>query len=232
VVFLSLVDGPPESGLLTTRSAGPRDLYKKRYNVAASRARNQLWVVHSLDPELHLNNGDLRKRLIDHARDPLQLMNRMEQLSKRTESEFEKQVLQRLIRAGYRTATQWRVGSFRIDIVVQGANGKKLAIECDGERWHTAEQLQKDLERQAILERLGWVFRRIRGSLFFRDAEAAMVSVFEKLASMEIAPIAESNSTDAPTDSELMNELRARAEEILASRAAGSRSNAETNNGE
>ena len=232
VVFLSLVDGPPESGLLPTRSAGPRDLYKKRYNVAASRARNQLWVVHSLDPELHLNNGDLRKRLIDHARDPLQLMNRMEQLSKRTESEFEKQVLQRLIRAGYRTATQWRVGSFRIDIVVQGANGKKLAIECDGERWHTAEQLQKDLERQAILERLGWVFRRIRGSLFFRDADAAMIPVFEKLAAMEIDPIADSNYTGTLNESELMNELRARAEGILASRAAGFWSNAEANNGE
>jgi very-short-patch-repair endonuclease len=32
---------------------------------------------------------------------------------------------------------------------------KRLAVECDGERWHTPEQLNSDLERQAILERLG-----------------------------------------------------------------------------
>ena len=48
VIFLSMVDGPPNNGQLTYRDAGPRDLYKKRYNVAVSRARNQLWVV-SLD---------------------------------------------------------------------------------------------------------------------------------------------------------------------------------------
>ena len=54
VVFLSMVDGPPHDGKLSFRDAGPKDLYKKRYNVAVSRARNQLWVVHSLDPDGHL----------------------------------------------------------------------------------------------------------------------------------------------------------------------------------
>ena len=60
VIFLSMVDGPPNDGQLTYRDAGPRDLFKKRYNVAVSRARNQLWVVHSIDPETHLKSGDLR----------------------------------------------------------------------------------------------------------------------------------------------------------------------------
>ena len=58
VVFLSMVDGPPEDGKLPYRDAGPKDLYKKRYNVAVSRARNQLWLVHSLDPDAHLKAGD------------------------------------------------------------------------------------------------------------------------------------------------------------------------------
>ena len=43
--FQSSVDGPPQGGPLALRDAGPKDLYKKRYNVAVSRARNQLWVV-------------------------------------------------------------------------------------------------------------------------------------------------------------------------------------------
>ena len=34
VVFLSMVDGPPHDGKLSFRDAGPKDLYKKRYNVA------------------------------------------------------------------------------------------------------------------------------------------------------------------------------------------------------
>lgn len=47
VMFLSMVDSPPENGQLTIRDSGPQDVYKKRYNVAVSRARDQLWIVHS-----------------------------------------------------------------------------------------------------------------------------------------------------------------------------------------
>lgn len=188
IVFLSMVDGPPENGQLPYRDAGPKDIYKKRYNVAVSRARNQLWVVHSLDPEAHLKGGDLRRRLIEHARDPQALLRTMKEQGKRTDSIFEKLVLQRLMTAGYRVQPQWSVGSYRIDLVVEGTT-RKLAVECDGERWHTTEQLHKDLERQAILERLGWVFVRIRGSVFFRDPNTAMAPVFSKLEQLGIEPI-------------------------------------------
>ncbi len=97
VVFLSMVNGPPDDGQLPTLEAGPRDLYKKRYNVAVSRARNELWVVHSLDPSTHLRPRDLRRRLIEHARDPQALLRAMEVQGKRTDSIFEKLVLQRLL---------------------------------------------------------------------------------------------------------------------------------------
>ncbi|MFN8669446.1 MAG: hypothetical protein U0164_19825 [Gemmatimonadaceae bacterium] len=43
---------------------------KQRFNVAASRARDQMWLVHSLNPDRDLQPGDLRRRLIDHVRDP------------------------------------------------------------------------------------------------------------------------------------------------------------------
>jgi very-short-patch-repair endonuclease len=62
--------------------------------------------------------------------------------------------MQRLVAAGYRVRSQWPVGAYRIDLVIEDLN-RKLAVECDGEKWHTPEQLQNDLERQAILERLG-----------------------------------------------------------------------------
>ena len=188
VVFLSMVDGPPDDGKLTLRDAGPKDLYKKRYNVAISRARNQLWVIHSLDPDGHLKSGDLRRRLIEHARDPHALLRAMEDQGRQTESEFEKLVLERFLSAGYRVRPQWPVGAYRIDLVVDG-DGRRLAVECDGERWHTLEQLKSDLERQAVLQRLGWVFARIRGSLFFRDPDRAMEPVFAKLKHLGIEPL-------------------------------------------
>ena len=212
VVFLSMVDGPPDDGKLRLLRAGSKDLYKKRYNVAVSRARNQLWVIYSLDPDGHLKSGDLRRRLIEHARDPHALLLEMEEQGSRTESEFEKRVLKRLLSAGYRVRSQWPVGAYRIDLVVDG-DGDRLAVECDGERWHTSERLQSDLERQAILQRLGWVFARIRGSLFFRDPDKAMAPVFAKLKRLGIEPLGTpaDNADPYPEDIE---RLRRRAEEF------------------
>jgi hypothetical protein len=63
-----------------------------------------------------------------------------------------------------------------------------LAVECDGERDQSPEQLQEDMGRQAILERLGWQFVRIRGSVFFRDEARAMKTVFRRLEELGITP--------------------------------------------
>jgi very-short-patch-repair endonuclease len=215
VIFLSIVDGPPEDGQLSYRDAGPKDLYKKRYNVAVSRARNQLWVVHSLDPETHLKGGDLRRRLIDHARDPEALLRSMEEQVKRTDSVFEKLVLQRLTSAGYRVRPQWPVGAYRIDLVVEGQT-RKLAVECDGERWHTPEQLHRDLERQAILERLGWIFVRLRGSLFFRDPDTAMAPVFQKLDHLGVEPLGDATASGPTSESFTIERIRRAAESLRA----------------
>jgi very-short-patch-repair endonuclease/transcription elongation GreA/GreB family factor len=215
IVFLSMVDGPPDDGQLRTLDAGPRGLYKKRYNVAVSRARNQLWVVHSLDVDRHLKSGDLRRRLLQHAHDPQALLREMEVEGNRVDSPFEKQVMHRLIAAGYRVRSQWPVGAYRIDLVVQGLN-RKLAVECDGEKWHTPEQLQDDLERQAILERLGWIFVRIRGSLFFRDPDAAIAPVFAKLEHLDIEALGPISQSEPIADSPLVERVRRKAEALRA----------------
>ncbi len=174
VVFLTLVDSPNGSG--TPLPLRQEPMYEQRYNVAASRAKDQMWVIHSLDPTRDLKDGDLRRRLIEYADNPNSSIPKLNQ----TESVFEKEVLLRLVREGYRVLPQWQVGSYRIDLVVEGG-GHRLAVECDGDRFHTLNTLDKDMARQAVLERLGWRFVRIRGSNFFRDPKSAMKPVFERL---------------------------------------------------
>jgi very-short-patch-repair endonuclease len=213
VVFLSIVDGPPDDGTLRLLE-GARNMFKKRYNVAASRARNQLWVVHSLDPSAHLKAGDVRRRLIEHARDPDAALRAIAEQGNRVESVFERQVLERLLSAAYRVIPAWPVGaSFRIDLVVEGTR-RRLAVECDGERWHTHEELQHDLERQAILERLGWVFVRIRGNLFFRDPERAMAPVFAKLDDLGIEPLGPTLGPTEPEAGVVVERVRREAESL------------------
>lgn len=208
VVFVSLVDSPGDGPL----AKHEMDMYRQRFNVAASRPKDQLWVVHSLDPRSDLKPGDLRRRLIEHAEDPRALLDG--QLADgHTESEFERLVLRRLVDAGYRVTAQWPVGRYRIDLVVQG-NGRRLAVECDGDRFHPLEKIADDMARQAVLERLGWRFVRIRGSQFFRDPDAAMAPVFEKIAALEIAPDAETTTAIAAPPSDLLDRVRRRATEI------------------
>jgi very-short-patch-repair endonuclease len=215
VMFLSVVDSPPSEPPLTMRQEGGKKIFKKRFNVAASRARNQMWIVHSLNHETDLQPGDYRRRLIEHALDPNAWERELRKRIERTESIFEERVLRRLMEAHYNVLPQFHVGAYRIDLVVTG-NGRRLAVECDGERYHGLEKLQEDAERQAILERLGWKFVRIRGSLFFRDEDRALKPMFGRLTELNITPELEPASKSS-TKSEIVDRVIRRAQELQSS---------------
>jgi very-short-patch-repair endonuclease len=184
VVFISLVD-TAQRGPLSLRD---QELFKQRFNVAASRARDQMWIVHSLSPHEDLKVDDLRRQLIEHAQDSSRLMRALEEKEKHPQSALEREVMKRLSNAGYRVTPQWRVGTFQMDLVVEG-DGKRLTIECDGDRYRPLEKLPEDLDRQSVLERMGWIFTRIRGTEFLRNPERAMKPVLEKLQMLEISPV-------------------------------------------
>jgi len=219
VMFLSVVDSPPEQPPLSMRQEGPKKIFKKRFNVAASRARNQMWVVHSLNHETDLQVSDYRRRLIEHALDPeaweRELQKRLAKVDPRSKV-FEGIVLRRLMERGYNVLPQHQAGAYYIDLVVVGS-GRRLAIECEGEQFHGPEKLQEDLERKAILERLGWTFVNIRGSLFFRDEERALEPVFRRLQELSIAPeLATGASSPAPGQTDVVERVIRRAQEMRA----------------
>src|SRR5260370_40454658 len=84
--------------MIATAKVGPlplrdQELFKQRFNVAASRARDQMWIVHSLSPNNDLKPDDLRRQLIEHAQDPSRLMRALDEKEKRTQSTFEREVM-------------------------------------------------------------------------------------------------------------------------------------------
>jgi very-short-patch-repair endonuclease len=192
VVFLSMVD-TPTGGLLALRQT---DAFKQRYNVAASRARDQLWLVHSLDPNRDLKSGDLRRSLIEHVRDPGARQREMQRIEHRAESPFEAAVIQRLVAKGYRVEPQVWVGRSRIDMVVSDNTGQ-VAVECDGARFHGVDTIPEDMARQAVLERAGWRFIRIRSTRFFSDPEETMEWVYEELERRGVYPSPATDDTDS-----------------------------------
>ena len=211
VVFISLVD-TAEHGSLSLRD---QELFKQRFNVAASRARDQMWIVHSLSPHNDLKADDLRRQLIEHAQDPVRFMRALEEKEKRAQSNFEREVMKRIVAAGYRATPHWKIGTFRIDLVVEG-HGKRLAIECHGDRYQPLEKLSEDMDRQSVLERMGWVFTHIRSSEFLRNPARAMKPVFEKLQRMEIPPVGNSELTApvGPAEEDVVGRVIRRAEEL------------------
>lgn len=182
VIFLSLVEASGEHRLAVMNKTNDF----RRFNVAASRARNQMWLFYSIDPK-DLHPEDVRARLINYCSRPHRIPEEYLNLEKKCESEFEKQVLRKLLDRGYKVKPQVQAGNYRIDLVVYGMNDC-LAVECDGEKFHPLEKWEEDWQRQLILERAGWKFVRIRGSAYFRDPEGAISKLVYALEEAGIYP--------------------------------------------
>ena len=193
VMFLSMVAARREGSPL---AALTREGFVQRFNVAGSRAKDQMWVFHSVSlGDLH-NRDDMRYQLLDYC---YATQKRGSEVAAQTalvpedvqvspfESLFEQHVFNRVVERGFTVIPQWEVRGYRIDLVVVGGHSR-LAIECDGDRWHGPERYEQDLGRQRELERCGWSFKRIRASEFYRDAHRALEPLWELLVSHDIRP--------------------------------------------
>lgn len=211
VIFLSLVDSNEGDGPLQRLSEGKLDSTRQRYNVAASRAKDQMWVVHSLNYAADLKQGDLRRDLLEYAEHPE--ASDWDKAAAEKETALDAEVSRRLTAAGYSFARQYAVGAYRIDFVVR-CGDKRIAFECDGGAAGSDEAVRADMERQSVLERLGWKFVRLRGSELWRDPDGAMERVFAKFTEYGILP--EVGLPAAPEDDGLYSRVCARARELTA----------------
>lgn len=193
VMFLSMVKAPDADkrmGVLTQAQ------YVQRFNVAASRAKDQMWVYHSMPREALVNTEDMRFQLLDYCYGVVNRLHNTGDGALATvvaedvpvppfDSLFEQRVFNRLISRGYTVMPQVDAMGYRIDMVVTGASGR-LAIECDGDFWHGPEQYQADLARQRDLERCGWKFFRIRESVFYADMPGTLQKLWDTLDDLDI----------------------------------------------
>jgi very-short-patch-repair endonuclease len=106
------------------------------------------------------------------------------------ESPFEREIYDILAERGYRITPQVRVGEFRIDMVAEGHNDARLAIECDGDRHHGLDQWEKnDMRRQRILERAGWRFWRCFASTFVMNRTEVIDDLLQAFHMQGIEPL-------------------------------------------
>lgn len=195
VMFLSMVAAPEPGKRL---GALTQEMYVQRYNVAVSRAKDQLWLFHSIDLNDVSNADDMRFALLDYCTG---VVNRSATAAvggfsapvpedvrvAPFDSLFEQRVFNRLIDRGYTVVPQFPVQGYSIDLVVVGARSR-LAIECDGDTWHGPDAYVADLTRQRDIERCDWRFFRVRESAFYVDPAAALAPLWELLDELEIHP--------------------------------------------
>ncbi len=182
VVYLSMVADSTNKAALTMLR------YEQRFNVAVSRARDRVVLVRSVRRE-ELNPSDLKARLIAHFENPMPEQEEIDDALSVCESNFERNLMQRLLECGYRVQGQVGCIGYRIDMVVEGADRRRLAIECDGDRYHGPEQWRQDMRRQRVLERVGWRFWRCFASSFYRDPDGTLNDLVEMLTRMGIQPM-------------------------------------------
>lgn len=185
VVFLSMVVAPEPGRRVAAQT---RLDILQRYNVAVSRAKDQVQLFHSVALDgLSGQSEDMRFALLNYAyraveqhdaQEPCELVPHSERVEP-FDSLFEQRVYNNLVSKGYNVTPQVDALGYRIDLVINGAHGK-LAVECDGDAWHGPDAYERDLARQRNLERCGWVIHRVRESEFYADEASVMSALYDE----------------------------------------------------
>ncbi|MBZ9621533.1 hypothetical protein G9F71_001435 [Clostridium sp. FP2] len=183
VMFLSMVIANNAKFAALTKGSDIR-----RFNVAASRARNQMWLFHSVDLE-NLNNKCVRYSLLKYCLEQNQPKEELKSSEYLLLNDFEQHIEKSIKGIGYKLTPKVKLGKYTIDFVVetdlsseiQGANYKKIAVQCIGMPSDEDYNWPKNYEMQMCLERMGWEFYKIRASEFYRNPSAVMERLKQKL---------------------------------------------------
>ena len=185
-IVMSVGYGPTEAGQVHNRF-GPinNDGGERRLNVAVSRARRSMTVVHSLRPEdvkSETQGAQLLKRYLEFARSPDTAFeqNLTVDTEAETERPLEEAVRRALVARGHRVDVQVGASGYRIDLAIHAEDGQgyALGIECDGATYHSAPAARdRDWLRQSVLEGLGWEIHRVWSRSWIQNPERDLEAI-------------------------------------------------------
>jgi very-short-patch-repair endonuclease len=183
IMMVSMVLAPKD------RTASNIASQLQRFNVAMSRARDRIYLFRSVEHNA-FSEDSLSGKVLRHFRQPFtQDVRKVELLRDLCESGFERDMFDELTNRGFRVQPQVPCGSYRIDFVIEGAEGRRLAVECDGDRFHGPGQWSDDMTRQRVLERAGWTFWRCFASSFARRRADVLGDLWVTLENLGIEPL-------------------------------------------
>jgi very-short-patch-repair endonuclease len=189
IMLISMVLDKGSNGLANAKAN------HQRHNVALSRAQDRMVLFRSIE-ESDVNPASLTAKVLAYFRNPTVSESPIRNDARdRCESPFEMEVYDELVARGFRVVPQVKAGPYRIDLVVEDKAGRRLAVECDGDRYHGPGQWSDDMARQRVLERAGWTFWRCFASTWTRRRQECVADL---LASLERQGIGPAPPTSAP----------------------------------
>ena len=218
-MILSIGYGPTPAGAVPNRF-GPinQEGGERRLNVAVTRARKSMTVVHSLRAEdITSTSPGARqlRRYLEYVRNPENVFESEVTSTGDPESPFEEAVLAALRSRGHAVDAQIGVSGYRIDLAIKSEDGVgyALGIECDGVTYHSSPTARdRDWLRQQVLEGLGWRIHRVWSTAWVRDPTTEISAIEQALQQARThrpAPLPPTTSavldepppvTSAPTD--------------------------------
>ena len=202
-MVLSIGYGPTPAGAVPNRF-GPinQEGGERRLNVAVTRARKSMTVVHSLRAEdITSEQPGARqlRRYLEYVRNPERAFESEATSTGESESPFEEAVLAALRSRGHAVHAQIGVSGYRIDLAIKSKDGEgyDLGIECDGLTYHSSPTARdRDWLRQQVLEGLGWHIHRVWSTAWVRDPETELDAIEQAL---QRARAHQSEPTPPPT---------------------------------
>ncbi len=209
VIIFSVGYAPDVDGKFVNRF-GPLSVAggENRLNVAVTRARTEMVIVCSINPQdikdTSKNLGPLRLRQFleyakatsqsdkDKVNDVIGEINSEhlvdDDKSLHFDSDFERQVHTALEKRNYTVHTSHGVSGYKIDlVVVHPANPHLyiLGIECDGATYHSSPSAkERDVRRQKFLESKGWTLVRVWSRDWWRNPDREIDKVISKITSL------------------------------------------------
>ena len=164
---------------------------ERRLNVAVSRARNEMMVFSTLQPEqIDLNRSQARgveglKRFLEFARSGRMPVAAAQVTEQQSETQVIDSVAAELRARGYQVDTQVGRSRFKVDLAVidpDNSDGYIMGIMIDGRRYYnTLTERDREICQPGVLQGLGWNLQRVWTVDWFMNRERVLTRLISEL---------------------------------------------------
>jgi hypothetical protein len=192
VILFSVGYGPDKRGKVSM-NFGPLNNTggERRLNVAVSRARYEMMVFSTLQPEqIDLRRSNARgveglKHFLEFARNGRMAVAANQIQAKETASDIVEAVATEIRKLGYEVDTSVGRSQFKVDIAVldpESPDKYILGIMCDGKNYYeTKTERDREICQPGVLKGLSWNLMRLWSVDWFMNKDAVMKRISDQL---------------------------------------------------